>query len=187
MVLVALSAAGAHAGQEYTIDTAHSQIGFSVKHMVISTVYGTFSEYTGKILYDAQDITQSSVEGVIKVASINTANARRDADLRSASFFDVATWPEILFKTRKIEKKGDHYLAWGDLTMHGITREIALDFEITGKITDSGGHERIGLTATGTLKRMDFGITWNAKLDNGGVVVSDEVNLRIDAEFVKKE
>ena len=187
VLFIGLFAFTAQAAQEYTIDTAHSEAGFSVKHMVIATVRGIFTEFSGKVFYDENDISKSSVEGVIKTASINTANAKRDEHLRSADFFDAAAYPEILFKTKKIEKKDAGYVATGDLTIRGVTKEIILDFEITGKITDPWGNERVGLEALGAINRQDFGVSWNKSLDNGGVVVSNEVKLLIQAEFIKKK
>jgi len=155
--------------------------------MVVATVRGNFTEFSGKIMYDENDISNSSVEGVIKTASINTGNSKRDEHLRNSDFFDAANHPEILFKTKKVEKKGDGFVAIGDLTMRGVTKEVALDFEITGKITDPWGNERVGLEARGVINRQDFGICWNNALDNGGVVVSNEVKLLIQAELIKKK
>jgi polyisoprenoid-binding protein YceI len=187
ILMAVLSAFAAYAAQEYTIDTAHSEVGFSVKHMVVATVRGTFTEFSGKVFYDENDISKSSVEGMIKASSMSTANAKRDEHLRSADFFDAGNYPDILFKTTRIEKKGDGYVAYGDLTMRGVTREIALDFEITGKITDPWGNERVGLEARGVLNRQDYGISWNKALDNNGWVVSNEVTLLIQAEFIKNK
>jgi len=187
VLMIGLLAFGARSAQEYTIDAAHSEVGFSVKHMVVATVRGNFTEFSGKIMYDENDISNSSVEGVIKTASINTGNSKRDEHLRNSDFFDAANHPEILFKTKKVEKKGDGFVAIGDLTMRGVTKEVALDFEITGKITDPWGNERVGLEARGVINRQDFGISWNNALDNGGVVVSNEVKLLIQAELIKKK
>ncbi len=187
VLMIGLFAFGARSAQEYTIDAAHSEVGFSVKHMVVATVRGNFTEFSGKIMYDENDISNSSVEGVIKTTSINTGNSKRDEHLRNSDFFDAANHPEILFKTKKVEKKGDGFVAIGDLTMRGVTKEVALDFEITGKITDPWGNERVGLEARGVINRQDFGISWNNALDNGGVVVSNEVKLLIQAELIKKK
>lgn len=187
VLMIGLFAFGARSAQEYTIDAAHSEVGFSVKHMVVATVRGNFTEFSGKIMYDENDISNSSVEGVIKTTSINTGNSKRDEHLRNSDFFDAANHPEILFKTKKVEKKGDGFVAIGDLTMRGVTKEVALDFEITGKITDPWGNERAGLEARGVINRQDFGISWNNALDNGGVVVSNEVKLLIQAELIKKK
>ncbi len=187
LLMIGLFAFGARSAQEYTIDTAHSEVGFSVKHMVVSTVRGNFTEFSGKIFYDENEIGNSSVEGVIKTASINTGNSKRDDHLRNSDFLDAANHPEILFKTTKVEKKGDGFVAYGEMTMRGVTKEIALDFEITGKVTDPWGNERVGLEARGVINRQDFGISWNNSLDNGGVVVSNEVKLLIQAELIKKK
>jgi polyisoprenoid-binding protein YceI len=177
----------ANAGQEYTVDNSHTEVGFSVKHMVVATVRGTFTEFSGKVFYDEQDVSKSTVEGVVKVASINTSNTKRDEHLRGADFFDAAAFPEILFKSKKVEKAGDGFVVIGDLTMRGVTKEVKLNFVITGKVTDPWGNERIGLEASGKINRQEFGVSWNKSLDNGGFVVSDDVKIDILAELIKKK
>ncbi len=186
-VLAMISASVAGAAQEYTVDNSHTEVGFSVKHMVIATVRGQFSDFSGTIFFDENDLSKSSVEGVVKVASIKTANEKRDEHLRGADFFDAAQYPDIVFKSKKIEKKGEDYIVYGDLTMRGVTKEIALDFTITGKVTDPWGNERVGLEASGKINRMDFGVSWNKTLDAGGFVVSEEVKINILAELIKKK
>ncbi len=175
----------AGAAQEYSVDNSHTEIGFSVKHMVVATVRGQFTDFSGKVFYDEEDVTRSTVVGVVKTASITTTNEKRDEHLRSADFFDAAQYPEILFKSSRIEKKGDGHVVYGDLTIRGVTREIALDFVITGTVIDPWGNQRIGLEASGKINRQDFGVSWSKALDAGGLVVSDEVRINILAEFIK--
>ncbi len=186
-VLAMMWSAVAGAAQEYTVDNSHTEVGFSVKHMVVATVRGQFNNFSGTIFFDENDLGKSSVEGVVKVASISTANEKRDEHLRSADFFDAAQYPDIVFKSKKFEKKGDGYVVYGDLTMRGVTKEIALDFTITGKITDPWGNERVGLEASGKINRMDFGVSWNKTIEAGGLVVSEEVKINILAELIKKK
>jgi polyisoprenoid-binding protein YceI len=182
-----LALSSAFAADEYTIDAAHTQVGFSVKHMMITTVRGSFKEFSGKIFYDEKDVTKSTIEGVIKVASINTENEKRDEHLRSADFFDAVKYPDITFKSKKIVKRGTGYVAIGDLAMRGVTKELELPFTIIGKITDLRGNVRIGVEAKTKINRQDYGVSWNKVIDNGGLVVSDEVTLDLTGEFIKKK
>lgn len=177
----------AMAAEKWEIDKSHSEVGFSVKHMVITTVTGKFHEFDGTVMFDANDPTQSMVEGTVKVSSIDTGNERRDGHLKSADFFDAEKYPEITFKTKKIMKKGDGYVAISDLTMRGVTREVEMAFNILGKVDDPWGNTRVGLEASTTVKRLDYGISWNNKLDNGAVVVSDDVKIMINAQIMKKK
>jgi polyisoprenoid-binding protein YceI len=173
------------AADTYTIDPSHSSIGFTVRHMVVTKVKGQFNEFAGTIVYDDKDVTKSSVEVTIKTASIDTNTPRRDDDLRSPNFFDAAKYPEITFKSRRIEKSEDGHVAIGDLTMHGVTREIEIPFTIAGFVTDPMGNARIGLSAGTSLNRQDYGITWSKKLDSGGLVAGDEVEVDIEVEAIK--
>lgn len=183
--LALLFAFGAQASQEYTIDASHTEVGFSVKHMVVATVRGNFGEFSGKVFFNANDLSKTSVEGVVKVGTINTNNAKRDEHLRSADFFDAANHPEITLKTKSVSKKGDGFTAVSDLTIRGVTKEVTLDFTVTPEVKDPWGNVRVGLEATGMINRQDFGLTWNKALEGGGFVVSNEVKLVINAEFIK--
>lgn len=183
----AVAVTNLRAADEYTIDTAHTQVGFSVKHMVIATVRGHFKEFSGKVLYDAQDITKSQIEGVIKTASIYTDNEKRDAHLRSADFFDATQYTDITYKSKKIFKRNNEWVALGDLTMRGVTKEIELTFTVSDQITDPYGNLRVGVEAKGKINRLDFGVSWNKTLDGGGVVVSNEVTIELTGEFIKKK
>jgi polyisoprenoid-binding protein YceI len=172
----------------WQIDPAHTAAGFSVKHMMISTVRGQFKGVTGTVNWDDQDIGKSSVDVTIDANTVDTGEPKRDADLKSANFFDVAHYPTITFKSVKIEKiSAAKMKVTGDLTIRGITKPAVLDVEgPSGAIKDPYGNTRVALNATTTINRMDYGVKWNAKLD-GGVVVGDDVNINIDLEMIKKE
>ena len=186
-VLVALagSAATSSAADKYTVDPTHSSIGFAVRHMVVSKVKGYFNEYTATILYDDKDITKSSAEVTIKTASIDTRDAKRDEHLRTPDFFDAAKYPEIAFKSKRIEKSGEGFVAVGDLTMRGVTKEIQLPFTFAGVVTDPWGNTRLGLSASTKLNRQDYGVSWSKSLDSGGLVVADDVEIAIEIEAIK--
>jgi len=172
----------------WQIDPAHTAAGFSVKHMMIATVRGQFKGVTGSVNWDDQDISKSSVDVTIDANTVDTGEPKRDADLKSANFFDVAHYPTITFKSAKIEKiSAAKMKVTGDLTIRGITKPVVLDVEgPSGAIKDPYGNTRVALNATTTINRMDYGVKWNAKLD-GGVVVGDDVNINIDLEMIKKE
>ena len=169
----------------YKLDAAHTAVGFAVKHLTVSTVRGQFGEFTGEFNVDEKDLTQSSFEVRIKRVSIDTQNERRDNHLRSADFFDAANHPEIVFKSKRIEKKGKGYVAVGDLTIRGVTREVALLFTLAGPISGPGGLPRYGVEASTTVNRQDFGVSWSRSMDGGGLVVSDEVRIEINGELFK--
>lgn len=169
----------------WSLDPTHTHIGFSVKHMMVSTVRGRFTQYSGTLNLDEQDFTRSSVEGEIEVASIDTGNADRDNHLRTNDFFDAPSYPTIHFKSTRIERKGDDtYQVYGDLTIKGITKEVGLDVETSGIHKNPWGQTVTGFSATGTLDRKDFGIAFNAPLETGGVLVGDRVKLELDIEAV---
>ncbi len=173
--------------QEFVLDKAHSSISFTIRHMVVSKVRGNFKDFDITIKADPNDITKSSVTAVIKAASIDTDNEKRDAHLRSPDFFDVEKFPEITFKSIRVKKKNDKYELWGTLTMHGVTKNIIIPFEILGQMTDRGGNTLVGVEAHLTLDRKDYGLTWNRTLDKGGVAVGNEVNIEILLEIKGKK
>jgi polyisoprenoid-binding protein YceI len=173
------------AADKYTIDPVHCHIGFSVKHLVINNIRGRFNDYTGAIVYDEQDITKSSVEITIKAASINTDFKFRDDHLRASDFFDVAKYPEITFKSTRIEKRGAAFAAVGIFTLHGVAKEIVLPFKVNGK-SNFQGETHLGVEATIVIDRRDFGMTWNATLETGGLVVGNDVTIELNIEAVKK-
>ena len=168
-------------------DKAHSQVTFTTKHLVISKVSGRFKEFDATVVYDPNDISKSSLKGTIKTASITTDNDNRDTHLKSADFFDVQKYPEITFASKKIEKKGSEVWVTGDLTIRGVTKEISFPATIVGPIKDPRGNTKLGVEASLELNRQDFGVSWNSPLEGGGVVVSDEVVIKIDTELAKQE
>lgn len=172
----------------YEIDSAHTSAQFAICHLMVSTVRGDFRKVTGAVNLDETDVTKSTLEATIDVASVNTGIAKRDEHLRSPDFFDTAKYPTMTFKSKKVEKAGEGKLkVTGDFTLHGTTKEVVLDFE--GNLTpvkDPMGKTRIGGMATTKINRKDFGLAWNKTLETGGVVVSEEVTITIDAELTQK-
>ena len=183
-----LSLPAGAATSEWKIDPQHSSAQFSVRHMAISTVRGAFSKVTGTILLDDSDITKSTVDVTIDASTVDTREPDRDKDLRSDKFFDVAHYPSITFKSKKVQQVATGKLkVTGDLTIHGTTKEVVLDVEgPTAPVKDPWGNVRAAVTATTKVNRQDFGVKWNATLDNGGVVVGDDVNITIDVEMIKQ-
>jgi len=188
LVITAVFAANsALAADEYSIDAAHSSVGFAVKHMVISTVKGSFADVSGVIMYDESDVTKSSVDVVIKAASVNTNNQKRDDHLKSPDFFDTASHPDITFKSSKIEKTKDGLVMTGTLTIRGVAKEVSMPLELTDTMTDPWGSVRFGAETSLEINRQDYGVSWNNVLDNGGLVVSDNVKIQISVELIKKK
>jgi len=177
------SLAIATAADTYTIDPAHSTVGFGVQHMVISTVHGKFNEFTGTVTLDGKKIQEA--KGEIQTKSIDTGVAARDKDLRSASFFDVEKYPTITFSAKKTEERSGEMVLVGDFTMHGVTKQISLPVTVSGPIKDPWGKQRIGLHIKAKLNRKDYGLTYNKTLETGGVMVGDEIEIQIDAEATK--
>ena len=184
----ALSLPAAAATSTWQIDPAHSAAQFAVKHLAISTVRGAFTSVKGTVQFDDKDITKSSVEVTIDVNSVDTRQPDRDKDLRSDHFFDAEHFPTITFKSKRVEQVSPGKLKiTGDLTIHGITKEVVLDVDgPTAPIKDPWGNQRMAINATTKINRQDFGVKWNATMDNGGVVVGDEVTITIDAEMTPK-
>ncbi|UCD17124.1 MAG: polyisoprenoid-binding protein [Candidatus Zixiibacteriota bacterium] len=185
LTIIIATAGMAVAAEKYVIDQTHSSVEFSVKHLVITNVKGGFTDFTGSIMFDTADVSRSSVNVTIKSASINTNDDGRDKHLRSEDFFDVEKFPEITFNSTKIEKTEKGLIAHGNLTMHGVTKNITIPFELTGPITDPWGKKRIGVEAGLTLDRKDYGIKWNKILDNGGLTVSDKVKIELNIEAIE--
>lgn len=172
--------------ETFKIDPAHSTLGFAVKHMMVTTVRGKFSEFNGIVeLPDGGEPTQASADFTINAASIDTGIGPRDEHLRSADFFDAANHPELTYKSRSITALGgDRYRADGELTMRGVTRPLSLDIELGDRFVDPWGNDRVGLSARGKINRKDWGLNWNQVLEAGRLVVSDDVRLEIDAALV---
>jgi polyisoprenoid-binding protein YceI len=184
----ALSLPAAAATSTWQIDPAHSAAQFAVKHLAISTVRGAFTSVKGTVQFDDKDITKSSVDVTIDVNSVDTRQPDRDKDLRSDHFFDAEHFPTITFKSKRVEQLSPGKLKiTGDLTIHGITKEVVLDVDgPTAPVKDPWGNQRMAINATTKINRQDFGVKWNATMDNGGVVVGDEVSITIDAEMIPK-
>jgi polyisoprenoid-binding protein YceI len=171
----------------WRIDPLHSGAHFSVRHMMISTVRGEFTGVTGSVTYDPKDPTRDAVEATIDCATVNTGVAKRDAQLKTSDFFDVAHYPTMKFKSKRVEKAGDGKLkVTGDLTINATTQEVALDVEgPTASIRDPRGNEKVGLAASSQISRKKFGITWNEAMESGGIAVADEVSISLDLELIK--
>lgn len=169
----------------WQIDAGHSQIGFSVSHMVVSDVEGKFSKYTGNVLLDERDPTNSRLEFSADVDSIDTGNADRDNHLRSPDFFDVAQFPQLTFQSVSIRKAGKRYEILGDLTIRGVTKRISLDATLSDTIQSPWGQSVRAARVTGTIDRREFGLRWNKALDRGGVLVGEKVELDVKVELTK--
>jgi polyisoprenoid-binding protein YceI len=186
LVSVWVSAASARAEMaRYDVDPEHSNIGFSVDHMVVSKTRGQFMEYTGFIEMDPDAKTVKTIEATIKAPSITTNHPKRDTHLKSPEFFDVEKYPTMTYKMKSYHKNGDGYTAIGDLTLHGVTKEITLVGNFNGVNKDPWGNTRAGFTAEGKVNRKDFGVNWNKALDNGGVIVGNDVLIKLDVECIK--
>jgi polyisoprenoid-binding protein YceI len=172
----------------WTIDASHSEAGFAVKHLMIATVRGRFGDLSGTVTFPEGDYGQATADVTIDAASIDTHEAKRDAHLRSADFFDVEQFPALTFKSRRVQAiKADAFQLVGDLTIKGITREVALDVEVEGFQKDPWGNQKAAFTATTRISRTDFGLTWNAALETGGVLVGDDVKISLDVQLLKTE
>ena len=175
------------AGTAWKIDPQHSSAQLSVRHLAISTVRGAFSKVNGTVQMDDQDVTKSTVEVTIDMSTVDTREPARDKDLRSGNFFDVEHYPTMTFKSKKVEQISAGKLKiTGDLTLRGVTKEVVLDVDgPTAAVKDPWGNQRVAVNATTKINRQDYGVKWNATMDNGGVVVGDDVNIIIDAELIK--
>lgn len=171
----------------WQIDSAHSSVDFSVRHMMISTVRGSFAKFAGTVDLDETDPARSSVNVQIEAASIDTRESQRDTHLRSADFFDVERYPYITFKSKRVEALDDsHARVVGDLTIRDVTREVVLDTEYTGQAKSPWGTTSAGFEAQTRIRRGDWGLTWNAALETGGWLVGDEIKISIQLEVVKQ-
>jgi polyisoprenoid-binding protein YceI len=173
--------------ERWQIDSSHSGIQFTVRHLVIAKVRGQFSRWTGALEAPGSDFAQAALDVVIDASSIDTGVADRDAHLRSADFFDVERHPEITFKSTAVTRTGaDRLRVGGALTIKGVTREVGLDVEILGQAKDPWGNERAAFSATTSIDRREFGLTWNQVLEAGGVMVGDRIDIAIDIEAVRQ-
>lgn len=169
----------------WSLDPAHTHIGFSARHMMVTTVRGQFKQYRGTVKLDPNDFARSTIEGEIDVASVDTGNAQRDDHLRNSDFFDAPNHPTITFKSTRIEPKGEgEYVLHGDITIRGVKKPVAFEVEFHGTSQNPWGQTVAGLSARATVNRKDFGVSYNAVLEAGGVAVSEKVKIEIDAELV---
>ncbi|PLT27750.1 YceI family protein [Peribacillus deserti] len=171
---------------KWALDPTHSSVDFSVKHMMFAKVNGSFNKFDAVIEADPADLTTADIEFTIDTASIDTRNDDRDVHLRSADFFDTEAYPSITFKSNEITKTGDNeYSVAGDLTLHGVTRPEAFTVTFEGQGKDPWGNEKAGFSVEGKIKRSDFGLTWNAALETGGVLVGDSINISMQIQAAK--
>jgi polyisoprenoid-binding protein YceI len=173
---------------KWEFDTAHANIGFTVRHMMVAKVHGRFAKWEGSFTFDDANPAAAKAEVTIDVASIDTNEAQRDAHLRSPDFFDAEHFPAMTFRSTKIERvNGADFKVLGDLTIRGVTRAVVLDAEYAGKVTDLQGNARAGFSAKTFIDRKDFGLTWNMLLEAGGFAVADKVDITIEFEAVRQK
>jgi len=172
--------------QTFKIDPVHSSVGFSIRHLV-SNVKGRFTDFSGTIVYDPKKIENSSVNVTIKTTSIDTDNENRDNHLRSPDFFDAEKNPEITFQSTRVVKKGKKLLMQGTLNLHGVEKSVSFPFQILGTMKDPKGNARAGFEAELSLNRKDFGITWNRTLDQGGLLLGEEVKIMLAVEALEEK
>jgi polyisoprenoid-binding protein YceI len=168
----------------YNVDNTHSEIGFSVRHMMFAKVRGQFKTWKATLAYDAAKPTSSTITVEIDTASIDTREAQRDTHLRSGDFFDAEKFPKMTFTSKRLEPSGKSYKLVGDLTIRDVTKEVTLDVEQTGSGKDPWGNDRLGFSAKTSINRSDFGLKWNQALEAGGVLVSDKVDIEVEAQVV---
>jgi len=172
---------------KWVLDPSHTMVEFSVRHMMITNVKGRFSDLEGAFTADLNDLTTAEISAAIKAASVDTRDAQRDAHLRSADFFDVENFPQLTFKSWRIDSKGgNEYELVGDLTIHGVTKTSIWSLTFEGQGKDPWGNERAGFSAETRINRKDFGLTWNAVLETGGILVGDEIKISLQAEAIKQ-
>ena len=170
--------------KEFKIDPVHSHVGFKIRYMMLTSIRGHFKTFNGKAIFDSEG-NVNQISGIIDVASVDTLNKKRDAHLKSDSFFNVGLYPSIKFKTIKVIKDGDDFIALGQLEIHGIKRTVSIPFKLSDPIIDNIGKERIGLEGHIRINRKEFGIMYSEKMDNGGHIVDDHVDLELNVQLVK--
>jgi polyisoprenoid-binding protein YceI len=170
---------------EYKIDKSHSEVGFTVRHLMLSNVRGRFTDFAGTINYDPKDLAKSSVKVTVKTLSIATDNTGRDADLHKSEFLDVEKFPEMTFESTKVEKRGMEYVLIGNLTLKGVTKQVEIPFTFNGPINDPWGNQRIAAEGSTTINRRDFGVSYANKMQDGSAVVGDQVKISLSVEAVK--
>jgi len=185
--LVLITSLGMYAQKtSYGFDKAHTNVRFSIAHMVISEVDGNFNDFDGKVVTNKEDFTDADISFKINVESINTDDAKRDEHLRSPDFFDVANNPEITFESKSMEKVSEkEYKLTGDLSMNGKTKSVTLDVKYGGTIVDPWGNTKVGFKITGTISRLDWGLKYNSVMDSGGLLIGEEVDIVCNVELIK--
>lgn len=171
---------------EFKVDTAHTNVGFRVAHLVVAKTTGSFNEFDASFSYDPADMSSFSLTATIQTASIDTNNGRRDNHLRSADFLDAANHPTITFASTGLRMDADGLVVIGDLTIRGVTRSIEMPVTVVGPVAGPGGAVVVGIEGRAEIDRHDFGVSWNNTLDNGGLIVGAEVRIEIDAEFIQQ-
>lgn len=184
--LAAVLSAGGVQAATFAIDQTHSSVGFQVRHMMVTNVKGSFQEFEGTLEFDENAPADASVTATIQMASIDTADEKRDEHLRSADFFEVETYPTMTFTSTGMKQDGDDWLLMGDLTMRGVTKPVTLEMEYNGMVEDPWGNTRVGFSAEGEIDRRDFGVTWNNTLDKGGIAVGNDVKIQLEIQAIKK-
>ena len=174
--------------ETWAIEASHSTIGFSVRHMLVSNVWGSFGTFTASVDGSPADPSTAKISATIEVASVDTREPKRDEHLRAADFFDAAKFPQMTFTSTKVEKSSATTAkVAGNLTLRGVTKPVGLDVEYTAPVKNPWGKTVVGASATGKINRKDFGVNWSKSLDGGGLVVGDDVTIQLDLEFVKKD
>ncbi len=170
----------------WVIDPTHTNLGFSARHAMVAKVRGNFGEFSGSFTIDGDNLAASTAEVTIQVASIDTKTADRDTHLKSPDFLDVENFPTITFVSTAVTPKGDDVVITGDLTIHGVTKSVEIEYEFVGISQDPWGQTKIGFEGSTKISRKDFGLTWNAALETGGVLIGDEIKLNLDVEATKQ-
>jgi polyisoprenoid-binding protein YceI len=175
------------ANTKWVLDPTHSELGFKIKHLMITNVSGNFKEIEAEVQTEGEDFATAQIEAKIKTASINTNNEQRDAHLRTSDFLEAEKYPEILFKSTRLEKiDNENFYVYGDLTLKGITKQVKLNVEYSGVAKDPWGNERSGVIVTGKINRSEWGVTFNTVLETGGVALSDEIKIHSEIQLVKQ-
>jgi polyisoprenoid-binding protein YceI len=184
---LALGIPSAAFADDYAIDPAHTKAEFAVRHMMVSTVHGQFSNIQGTVHYDPKNVAATTIDVTIDATTIDTREPKRDAHLKSPDFFDTAKFPTLTFKSTKAWQDGDRIKVAGELTMHGVTKPVELTVDApTAPVKDPWGNWKVGATATTSVNRTDFGLNWNKALEAGGVLVGTDVKIELDVELAKK-
>ena len=188
LAVAALAAPTFAFGSTWEIDPSHSSATFAVRHLMVNSVRGELGKVTGMVELDDKDVSKSSIQASVEMGGINTREPKRDEHLKSPDFFDVAKYPTMTFKSKRIEKGADanHFKAVGDLTIKNVTKEVTLDVEASSEVKDPYGQTKRGATATTKINRTDFGLKWNKALEGGGLLVGEDVNVTLDIEVAKK-